>query len=65
MMVFPVPGGSVAESKPREPAGRPGERSSQGGSGRVVLVLLAALVAFCLGGCDPLTLHKVTSTIFD
>lgn len=54
----------MAESKSREPAGRPGERSRQRAGGRIVVVLLVA-VALCLGGCDPLTVHKVTSTIFD
>jgi predicted CXXCH cytochrome family protein len=33
--------------------------------GRTLLLLLCALLLCMLCGCDPLTVHKVTSTIFD
>jgi len=32
---------------------------------QIILTCFMAAVAVVLGGCDPLTLHKVTSTIFD
>jgi predicted CXXCH cytochrome family protein len=34
-------------------------------AGRLVTFFLSALVASSLCGCDPLTVHKVTTTIFD
>ena len=56
----------MAESDPsREPACRPGGQSRQGATSRLFVVLLVAMIASLLGGCDPLTVHKVTSTIFD
>ena len=46
-------------------AAGPGERSvGQRRVGRAVLLCLALCPLF-LGACDPLTVHKVTSTIFD
>jgi predicted CXXCH cytochrome family protein len=32
---------------------------------RLGVLVWVAFLAFLLGGCDPLTVHKVTSTIFD
>jgi len=32
---------------------------------KIVLISCIAAVTAVLGGCDPLTLHKVTSTVFD
>jgi len=33
--------------------------------GKIILISFLAAVAVIAGGCDPLTVHKVTSTIFD
>lgn len=32
---------------------------------KIIVILLIIATAFALGGCDPLTVHKVTSTVFD
>jgi predicted CXXCH cytochrome family protein len=72
-MFLPVPGGSVVEKDAEtglheEPASPTGERSRSKGLARsrsIALFMSCLLFALTLGACDPLTVHKVTTTIFD
>ncbi|HJV64478.1 MAG TPA: cytochrome c3 family protein [Geomonas sp.] len=59
-----VPGASGEAG--RVPAGRAGRGPScLPALGRLLFLLLALAALPALSGCDPLTVHKVTSTIFD